>query len=84
MFCLKLSFSKISYHIETSQMILENKSINWFLHEMNEFVVKGISDYNHGRIMLTSLDTVLNFIILKNLSRLLLPITIAMSCALNL
>ena len=39
---------------------------------------------NHSRIMFTSLDTVLNCIILKNLSQLLLPVTILMNCALRL
>ena len=41
-------------------------------------------DYIHSRIIFTSLKTVLNCISLKNLSRLLLPGTIVINCALSL
>ena len=84
MFCLKISFIKPSYHIETNQMI-------WKANQLNGFYMKWVCteryiriDYNNSRIMFTSLGTVLNCIILKNLSRLLLPVTIVMNCALSL
>ena len=41
-------------------------------------------DYIHSRIKFTSLTTVLHCINLKNLSRLLLPVTIVMNFALSL
>ena len=41
-------------------------------------------DYNHSGIMFTSLGNVLNCIILKNLSWLLLPVAIVMNSALSL
>ena len=41
-------------------------------------------DYNHSRITFTSLGTVVNCIILKNLSRLLLSATTVTDCALSL
>ena len=41
-------------------------------------------DYIHSRIIFSSLKTVLSCISLKNLSRLLLPGTIVINCALSL
>ena len=84
MFCLKISFIKTSYHIETNQMICKaNQStgvyIKWVCTERYFRI-----DYKHRRIMFTSIGTVLNCIILENLSRLLLPVAIVMNCALSL
>ena len=83
MFCLKISFIKTSYHIETNQMICK-------ANQLTDFYMKSVYpekyfriDYNHSRIMFTSLGTVLNCIILNNLSRLLLPVTLVMNSALK-
>ena len=79
MFCLKTSFINTSHHIETNQMICK-------ANQMTGFYMKWVwteryfrIDHNHSRIMFTSLSTVLNCIILKNLSRLLLLVTIVMN-----
>ena len=81
MFCSKIYFDKILYHIETNQMICK-------ANQLTSFYMKLIStegylqiDCIHSGIMFTSLRTVLNCIILNNLSRLLLPLTIVMNCA---
>ena len=84
MFCLKIHFIKTSYHIETNQMICKANQltgfyIKWVCTEWYFWIV-----YIHGRIMFASLITVLNCIILKNLSRLLWPVTIVINCALSL
>ena len=84
MFSLKIHFMKTSYHIETNQMICEaNQLIGFYMKRVCTDRYLRIA-YIHIRIMFTSLRTVLNCIILNNLSRLLLPVTILMNCALNL
>ena len=80
----KNTFIKTSYHIETNQIIYKaNQQTGFYMKRVCPERYFQI-DYNHSRIMFTSLDTVLNCIILKNLSRLLLPVTIVMHCDLKL
>ena len=84
MFCLKTYFDETSYHIETNQMFSKANQLTGFY--MKWVCVERYLqiDYIHSGIMFTSLRTVLNCIILKNLSWLLLSLTILMNCALSL
>ena len=82
MFCLKIYFIKTSYHTETNQMICTANQLTGFYMKCVCPERYFLIDYNHSRI--TSLVTVLNCIILKNFSRLLLPVTIMMNYALIL
>ena len=77
----KIYFDKILYHIETNQMICKANQLTGFY--MKLVCTEGYLqiDYIPSGIMFTSLRTVLNCIILNNLSRLLLPLTIVMNCA---
>ena len=74
----------ISCDIETNQMICKANQFTGFYMKWVCTEKYFRIDYNHSRIMFTSLGTVLNCIILKNLSQLLLPVTIVMNCALGL
>ena len=69
MLCLKKSFIKTSYHIETNPMISKaNQLTGFYIKWVCTERYFRIDYYNHSRIMFTSLGTVLNCIILKNLS----------------
>ena len=68
MFCSKISFIKTSYDIETNQMICQANQLTGFYTERVCTERYFQIDYNHSRITFTSLGTVLNCIILKNLS----------------
>ena len=81
MFCSKIYFDKILSHIETNQMICKANQLTGFYMKLISTEGYLQIDYIHSGIMFTSLRTVLNCIILNNLSRLLLPLTIVMNCA---
>ena len=75
---------KTSYHIETNQLICK-------ANHLTDFYIKWVcperylrTDYNRSRIIFTSLCTVSNSIILKNLLRLLSPVKIVMCSTLSL
>ena len=84
MLSLKIHFIKILNYMETNQMFCK-------VNQLTGFYMKGVCterylqiDYIHSTMTFTSLRTVLNCIILRNLSRLVLPVTIGMNCALSL
>ena len=68
MFCLKIPF--------TENLLYKNHQSIFKANQLTGFHMKGVCteryfriDYNRSRIMSTSLDTVLNCIILNNLSQ---------------
>ena len=60
------------YHLETNQMICEANQLTGFYMKQVCAERYMLLDYIHSGIMFTLLRTVLNCIVLKNLSRILL------------